>query len=389
MLADAELGLSQEQMANCIVAENVYGVVLPHSEPPRWVPLPELPIEEDFVSEDPSHVTYLEFCKAQKSRLFPGRDAAARKRVKDEARRECAVFSHAGQPGEAFAPHVRAILAGLSARAEAAEAAQGARGGEGSVAAHHARGLHFTFPAFFRLVRHLEAAKREFRLVFRTFGSDLDRFADDLNLFCSGKHPFFPGAALDGTGGAADRRLKVPAACGAMLRNGNDAEGREIVHLLLGGAHDLEPRVERGLAFYDQMLPHLRVYSGVPAIAVGIQRELERHPTLGVRDCYDWWLRLRPSTLGGKLFPLDPSDRAQLSIFFDDNIDRGCVDARDARTGARLDADALRDTHIVWVRTLRAIADPDYFIDAVSRCEAAARASWALQDQAAGRREGE
>ena len=46
----------------------------------------------------------------------------------------------------------------------------------------------------------LQAQGRDFAIVFRTFGLDLeDTVLQEFNAFCTGKHPLFPTARFDGT----------------------------------------------------------------------------------------------------------------------------------------------------------------------------------------------
>jgi len=49
-------------------------------------------------------------------------------------------------------------------------------------------------PSFFNLLLHLQKEKREFSLTFRTFGTELEQVAMELNMFCNGHHPLFPDA---------------------------------------------------------------------------------------------------------------------------------------------------------------------------------------------------
>jgi len=61
--------------------------------------------------------------------------------------------------------------------------------------------------SFFKLLLMLKQAGRSFTICFRSFGEDLAEVADELNAFCEGRHPLFPGACLDGTDGEPDYRF--------------------------------------------------------------------------------------------------------------------------------------------------------------------------------------
>jgi len=102
----------------------------------------------------------------------------------------------------------------------------------------------FLLPSFFRLIRELRARKYDFKIVFRTFGSDLAevssnqlmyspsikydilycmvlQVAEELNLFCSGAHPLYP--PLEDDAGAlvgAEYRMSLPEDSLKMIRTG-------------------------------------------------------------------------------------------------------------------------------------------------------------------------
>lgn len=48
-------------------------------------------------------------------------------------------------------------------------------------------------PAFFKTLLYLKKNKRDFSVVFRTHGRELDTTIEEFNLFCDGKHPAFNG----------------------------------------------------------------------------------------------------------------------------------------------------------------------------------------------------
>lgn len=48
-------------------------------------------------------------------------------------------------------------------------------------------------PSFFNLIKSLNQIERDFSIVFRTFGHELEMVIDEFNLFCKGKHPLYNG----------------------------------------------------------------------------------------------------------------------------------------------------------------------------------------------------
>lgn len=56
--------------------------------------------------------------------------------------------------------------------------------------------------SYFRTIMELDKAKRDFAVVFRTFGTDGSLVTEEHNMFCEGRHPLYPGCRFDGTGTA-------------------------------------------------------------------------------------------------------------------------------------------------------------------------------------------
>lgn len=60
----------------------------------------------------------------------------------------------------------------------------------------------------------LRDAKRDFSIVFRTFGDDLKSIIREFNAFCTGEHPCFNGknntplVKFDGSNGSKDYRIE-------------------------------------------------------------------------------------------------------------------------------------------------------------------------------------
>jgi hypothetical protein len=92
-------------------------------------------------------------------------------------------------------------------------------------------GYYHLIPSFFALIEYLVLNGIQFRLLFRTFGKDLDCVVQEFNLFCTGEHPLYRSSVrLDGTDARypVDYRLKLPFFNGVMVRTGLTAQD---VHL--------------------------------------------------------------------------------------------------------------------------------------------------------------
>lgn len=75
-------------------------------------------------------------------------------------------------------------------------------------------GKYHLIPSFFRTLIYLKKAKKEFAIVFRTFGQDLSNTLFEFNKFCNGDHPCYNGRGgtplvkFDGSKGTKDLRIK-------------------------------------------------------------------------------------------------------------------------------------------------------------------------------------
>jgi hypothetical protein len=229
----------------------------------------------------------------------------------------------------------------------------------------------FVVPSFFRLLRTLHERGTSFNLIFRTFGDDLHRIAQEFNCFCEGKHPYFPGVVMDGSDGTIDRRVDLTV---AQSREGDSprfgtffrAEGYTA---LVMGTFD-QPRKDDEVlpdtSFYAQRHPHARVLEGIPEIHHFLTHEW-RHAqsTLAIRDFYPFWFRNCEDATAGKLLTIDDEESDVHAVFFDDNVlahDPHIVDARSARDGSAVSFERTKEVHLMRVEPLDVIRDENYFV---------------------------
>ncbi|XP_067159469.1 uncharacterized protein [Apteryx mantelli] len=201
---------------------------------------------------------------------------------------------------------------------------------------------HFILPSFFRLLDALHREGRSFAVVCRTFGTDLPRVLHAVHCALAGQHPQFPGLR--------DVALSVDLTPGQIR-----CSKREVV--LSRGSERLSTR-EDGRKLYN----YFSSFEGIG----------------GFQDHFDWWARNQFSSQGGKPLWIDPHDPSVHHIFFDDNIrlddtdtivhpqvfsERGSSSPRCAPTSE------LYDICLVQTHLLEAIADENYFLRCVQRCE--------------------
>ena len=89
-------------------------------------------------------------------------------------------------------------------------------------------GKYFLVPSFFRTLMYLKKQKKEFAVVFRSYGTELDNVVWEFNRFCSGDHPCFNGrnntplVKFDGNKNSKDMRIKDPHQRGTFYRAGEN-----------------------------------------------------------------------------------------------------------------------------------------------------------------------
>ena len=282
-------------------------------------------------------------------------------------------FLEPGQPGRPLRPWFDRMMEALTLSEATQEAL---RDQPWAAAAGLDRGRVRLLPSFFKLMKHLHDARRDFTLVFRTYGSDIPEVAAELNAFCEGRHPEHPEVRLDGRAGGPDRRLDLgdPARFGVLHRGGHALDDAQAITVGLG---TLERPADCDRAPFQNDLGETlaRSWRALDGAAALRRHILDQGGTLAFRDDYAWWARHRFSARAGKPLRVDRGDAEHLEVFFDDNIfedDARIVDVRDLHTGDPL---RLRDAlgrHLVRVSPFNAILDEDYFIAQLQRCEAAA-----------------
>jgi len=232
-------------------------------------------------------------------------------------------------------------------------------------------------PAFFELLITLKEQKRSFTICFRTFGEDLCTVVDELNEFCEGLHPLYPGYRMDGSDGEPDYRVKHedPKQCGTFYRED------DVVALVMGTWQSPEREEVPSLSFYDN-IPGVEVHKGNIETTYEFLRDKCSKPgTMALRDYFPYWKSKEMSACGGKLVFYDLHPHADIHfIFFDDNIrysNAYIVDARHACIDSKVPFIAsLLQSHVCRAEPLESIMCKDYFVKHVERLEAGYERKW-------------
>eukprot|EP01017_Pseudomicrothorax_dubius_P046667 TRINITY_DN8258_c0_g1_i2.p1 TRINITY_DN8258_c0_g1~~TRINITY_DN8258_c0_g1_i2.p1 ORF type:complete len:355 (+),score=82.88 TRINITY_DN8258_c0_g1_i2:274-1338(+) len=173
-------------------------------------------------------------------------------------------------------------------------------------------GKYFIFPSFFRTMLMLKKAKRDFGIIFRTFGADSMNVVTEYNRFCEGTHPCyngknnFPLARFDGSKGSKNFILDQTHV-GVVHRSPNMSE----IALVMGTVKKQNPNQFQTLEdAYAKELEEKRVtiIKGSDQVYVSMLEMLKEASSLGWVDDYLFWKRNDEKQLASKFMLIDQSD---------------------------------------------------------------------------------
>lgn len=210
---------------------------------------------------------------------------------------------------------------------------------------------HFLLPAFFHTISELAAREREFTIVIRTFGTDIDDVARAMTAYSEGKHVVGRGVSAVAIDDASTWNGKYSGDGFTLTRSGKEPE-----------------------AIVDE------------ALLVAMLEAKDRGPIAAVActDDYQWWSEHGYAPQAGKPLWLTQEDVTCHHIFFDDNIHNLANDSIVAvrqRSGENdsfvplsgEDTLSQHGRHIVRVPTIEPILNVDWFLEQIDACEASLR----------------
>lgn len=174
-----------------------------------------------------------------------------------------------------------------------------------------AGGRYHLIPSFWRLLMYMKKQKREFAVVFNTFGSELDNVVYEFNKFCSGEHPCFNGrngaslVKFDGSKNSKDFRIREPSQRLTMYRTGDGIN--ETVQI--NGKHERN----RNTADYGHinMLDESEETQIIRDHLTQFQTNLEtfkKYGSMAVSEDYPSWAASGRSNSRAKLLLVDQAD---------------------------------------------------------------------------------
>mmetsp|Transcript_140649 Transcript_140649/g.262407 ORF Transcript_140649/g.262407 Transcript_140649/m.262407 type:complete len:541 (+) Transcript_140649:214-1836(+) len=342
IMSDHLAGKTEESVVNEVLANTSWGIDVAGTwELMVTAPCVFRPAERHEGQELASYAEWLE-------KVMPGRESR-KKRTK-----LMTMFTEEGQPGSKLAIHKDKMLAAL-------------RKPDGTYVQ--------LIPPFFEMLASLKKNRRSFSLCFRTFGEDLPQVSTELNAFCEGKHPLFPGVYMDGSDGDPDYRWHPADATRSGTFHRDDSQDSLVLGTLdQPGEGKHRDAKDKSLRFYDAIPGVSRIITGRTAVREFFWDLLAKPGTYGFRDFFPYWKHMHNTSAGGKMFFFTPSRSTNRhELFFDDNIrynDAHIVQPINVlQPNRKLWATALLRRHLCRVDPLQAIYDPMYFVKELAKLE--------------------
>eukprot|EP00943_MAST-04B_sp_MAST-4B-sp1_P000122 g122.t1 len=223
----------------------------------------------------------------------------------------------------------------------------------------HKDGVHqFLLPSFFKTLVELKKQNRQFSVVIRTYGDDMDELVACINAFSQGKH--LPKYYLDN-----NNRIDLSD---FYIAKENVWKGRYDEN---DGMFKLQNKYNGKQIISDEN-EALKVLQG--------DSKNENISIVACQDDYQYWAKHNYHPSYGKPLWITTNDNTYHHIFFDDNIKNNpndsivAVRTRKQKDGPfePLDGTATLELHginLVKVPTYAAVLDEDWFLKQIELCE--------------------
>ncbi len=215
-------------------------------------------------------------------------------------------------------------------------------------------------PAFYHTLEHLIGTKEPFRIIFRTFGSDIDDIAQIVTDFAQGRHPDYPHIQYSDLELPKERLYQGRWKCFGSEESGCKETSSDYIYELWNAD---ETNV---------------VASGDAAIL----DLLSRHTICGIRDDYPFWKKNGWDPTAGKPVWIPKYDLStdqkpyKHHLFFDDNIHNlshdgiACVRRQmNDGTFCTLDGATMHQesqgVHLIRVPTIEPVLNPNWFVEQI------------------------
>eukprot|EP00943_MAST-04B_sp_MAST-4B-sp1_P001651 g1651.t1 len=379
LMSDAAGGRSMDDTVNYLLSEICYGKVVESDDnndgnnATRWVASGETkPYPGNEVPIDKTLVTYKSFGDNLYKYKTSGsvEDVAHNKAMKKHRKKLQSSFTNENNPGESFRPYLEQVMNALEMKDESTKklAKNVAETIEpGLLKEFWEDGKYFLLPSFLKLLVYLQddpMLLSQVRIVYRTFGSDLEEVAKELSIFNQGKHPLYPGVKLSD-------KLLLKEPYGVFFRNSDESDGTSLIL----GTIDKAPKDCTDLkTFYAKSdknkVNTIQIKNGFHDCSNTITSMLSNDhnlQTLGLRDYWEWWHAHGESDDSGKILIINSKNAdSEHHCFIDDHVEADhshIVDVRDGASGSKIPFEKSINFNIFRSEPFLAITQENYFIN--------------------------
>ena len=185
-------------------------------------------------------------------------------------------------------------------------------------------GKYHLIPSFFRLLIFLKKQKREFSVVFRTFGNDLPHIIWEFNQFCQGNHPCFSGRngtpliKFDGSKGTKNLKIEDADQQACYFRFSHELKDTKL-------CTGMNKRITNDMSELLEALDSVEEYEDSKLIRdiipqfQHILETLKKRASMAIQDDYGHWKESGFHNEYAKLLLIDQADYNTQHVFFDDN----------------------------------------------------------------------
>ena len=225
----------------------------------------------------------------------------------------------------------------------------------------------------------LTEQKKQFVIIFRTFGDDVDKVVYEFNLFCNGQHPLFnnvyyPRYYFNGTNGSINYVIDNTHK-GIMYRFSKDIRHSTLV---VGNTKRICDNASPFNIYecYKESIRNgsISVINGGDMIYRYIMNMFNegRSKACIINDDYLIWFSNEKEYAYGKPMFVNPYDTNVVQVFFDDNATKrwnSIIDCRNVVTERSMNVNDVWEKYVVRADAISAGIDADYFVNWILEIE--------------------
>ena len=367
---DKEKGSSVEESIKLSMTQEIWGKI--DKKTNKWISFSDK-ISTERPDNSSDLITYYDYLrkinKAKTKEEIPDNNERSKinTKIKKEWQKKCNIFFDKEEPGNSFYPKLIEVINNQKISENDLICIEKNEKSE-EFKKLYENNYKFIFPSLFNLMIELQKQKRQFTLIFRTFGQDFSDLYFEFNSFCEGKHPLYKNIYFDGTHNSLDYRI-IKETTGSFHRILNDDVNN--IYLVIGEFDRPEFKSHEELFNHYNKDKIIRGGKNIFKYIHGFSNG-EKNNSFLISDDYDAWFKHDRQKEYGKPIFFDPENKKYHFIFFDDNIEdkpTSIVDCKNINNSGTLEYKDIIDKFIIKVDPIQSAINKNYFIDKIKESE--------------------